>query len=36
MLMKAIIEPLIETYSAQHKVNFIGVVPNGIYGPERL
>ena len=31
---KAIIEPLIETYSTQHKVNFIGVVPNGIYGPE--
>ncbi len=31
---KAILEPLIETYSAQYKSNFIGIVPNGIYGPE--
>ncbi|KGG00315.1 MULTISPECIES: NAD-dependent epimerase/dehydratase family protein [Prochlorococcus] len=31
---KAILEPLIKTYSAQYKVNFIGLVPNGIYGPE--
>lgn len=31
---KAILEPLIETYSAQYKANFIGIVPNGIYGPE--
>ena len=31
---KAILEPLIETYSSQYNMNFIGLVPNGIYGPE--
>ena len=31
---KAILEPLIQTYSAQYNANFIGLVPNGIYGPE--
>ena len=29
---KAILEPLIETYAAQYNVEFIGLVPNGIYG----
>ena len=31
---KAILEPLIETYSSQYNINFVGLVPNGIYGPE--
>ena len=31
---KAIIEPLISTYREQHDINFIGLVPNGIFGPE--
>ena len=31
---KAIIEPLISTYREQYKVNFIGLIPNGIFGPE--
>lgn len=31
---KAILEPLIETYSAQYNLDFIGLVPNGIYGPQ--
>jgi len=31
---KALIEPLIKTYCSQYGVNFIGLVPNGIFGPE--
>lgn len=31
---KALIEPLISTYREQYKINFIGLIPNGIYGPE--
>lgn len=31
---KAFIEPLIKSYNQQYKSNFIGLVPNGIYGPE--
>ncbi len=31
---KSIIDPLIKTYREQYKINFIGLVPNGIFGPE--
>ena len=31
---KSFIEPLINSYNQEYKSNFIGLVPNGIYGPE--
>tara|TARA_Y100001978_G_scaffold195156_1_gene203072 strand:+ start:7733 stop:8683 length:951 start_codon:yes stop_codon:yes gene_type:complete len=31
---KAFIDPLIKSYNQEYKSNFIGLVPNGIYGPE--
>ena len=31
---KAFIEPIIKSYNQQYNTNFIGLVPNGIYGPE--
>ena len=31
---KSFIEPLINSYNQQYNANFIGLVPNGIYGPE--
>ena len=31
---KALIEPLIKSYNKEYDQNFIGLVPNGIYGPE--